>query len=139
MQGIRESVAGGTWAHPQGRRGDIAATGGSAGELFVECRGEHEAAGDAAEDGGEIGAAEGFGEEGKGGGAGVLAELVRLFLAKGDKPAQQAEEAPDAAATLRLLGRGVGVGGLGGACWRGGHERNKNISARALSRKKFLG
>ncbi len=122
------------------------------GEPFFQCDGEPKAAGDLGEDGGEIGGAEGLGEEFESGGAGLLAQPVGEVLAVADEPAREVEDAADArgcpAGRARPAGRGRPVGrrgvargvsldGLSGAGWRG-HERNKNIGVGQKSRNLFL-
>jgi hypothetical protein len=115
----------------QWRRGDVAAAGGAVFEQFGELDDEHDAAGDAAEDGAEIKGAEGDGEEGESRGAGALEEPVLQVAAINEERGQQVDDAPDATAALpRRLGgrreRGRVVGRP--------QERNKNTNCRRLSR-----
>jgi hypothetical protein len=84
-----------------------------------------QAVGDAREDQRDVVGAEVADGEAEGGGA-MLAQRAGEFAAVVDERADQDEQAQ-------------GAGGLGG--WvggRGGHERNRNIMWRLLSRKVFL-
>jgi hypothetical protein len=124
--GTRDARAGRGWlagrAQAEGRRREIAAAGGTPFEPFVERDGQHQAVGDEAEDGSEIGGSEGGAEDEGRRGAGALAKTVCKIVAIEDDPAEHVEEAANAAAILRrrLPGRRIWMGSWSGAGRLGG-------------------
>ena len=100
-----------------GRRREVLAARGAPAEPGFQGRGATQAIGDAGEDDGEIGGAEGPGEQGKARGGGALLDRAGELLAVVDQFADEAEDAAEAAwACPRRPGadRGpvVGVGSL---------------------------
>ena len=107
-------------------------------ERGFEGRGATQAVGDAGEDDGEVGGAEGSGEEREAWGGGALLNRAGELLAVVDQFADEAEDAAEAAG-YGCGGPGrIGVCGWGGGLGGGGHERNKNMGGEGPSRKMFL-
>ena len=121
-----------------GRWREVPAAGGALAEPGFQRRGAAQATGDAGEDDGEVGGAEGSGEQGEAWGGGALLHRAGELLAVVDQFADEAEDAAEAAGHGRAGPRRIGVRGWGGGLGRGGHERNKNTAGGTLSRKIFL-
>jgi hypothetical protein len=114
--------AGGGYA--EGCWGEVLAAVGAAAKRGFQGRGSAQAAGDAGENHGEVGGAEGCGEAW---GGGALLDCAGEMLAEVDEFADEAEDAVEAAG-YGWDGPGrIGVCDWGGGLGGGGHERNKNI------------
>ena len=100
-----------------------------------QCRGAAQAIGDAGEDDGEIGGAEGPGEQGEARGRGALLNRAGEFLAVIDQFADQAEDAADAAGDVGAGPRWLGVRGWGRSLGCGRHEQNKNTKSESCQGK----
>ena len=82
-----------------------------------------QAGGDAGEDDGEVGGAEGSGEQGESRGGGALLDRGGEVPAVVDQLAEHAEDAADAAGHVRAGPGWIGVHGQGGRLSRGEHEQ----------------
>ncbi len=97
---------------------------GAPAEPGFQGRGAAQAIGDAGEDDGEIGGAEGSGEEGEAWGGGALLDGAGELLAVVDQFADDAEDAAEGGGHGCVGPGRIGVCGWGGRL--GGHERNEN-------------
>ena len=111
-----------------GRQRDVPASCGVPGEPGFQHRGTPQATGDAGEDDGDIGGAEGSGEEGEAWGASALLHRGGELLAVVDQFAHEAEDAAEAGGRVGAGPGRIGLRGWGGEFEGGGHERNKNTN-----------
>ena len=121
-----------------GRRREVLAAGGALAKPGFQSRGAAQAIGDAGEDDGEIGGAEGSGEQGEAWGGSALLNRAGELPAVVDQFADEAEDAAEGGGHGRVGPGRIGVRGWGGGWGGGGHERNKNTREEVLSRKIFL-
>jgi hypothetical protein len=90
-------------------------------------RGAAQAIGDAGEDDGEIGGAEGSGERGKAWGGSALVDRAGDLPAVVDQFADEAEDAAEGGGHCRAGPGRIGMWGWGGRLGLGIHGRNKNM------------
>ena len=100
--------------HADGRWREVLAAGGAPAKPGFQGRGAAQAIGDAGEDDGEIGGAEGSGEQGEAWGGSALLDRAGELLAVVDQFADEAEDAADGGGDGRAGPRRIGVRGWGG-------------------------
>ena len=123
-------VGPGCGGYADGRGREVLAACRAPAERGFQGRGAPQAIGDAGDDGGEIGGAEGSGEESEAWGGGAKLDGAGELLAVVDQFANEAENAAEAAGHVNI---GPGrIGGCGWGRWLGGsgHERNENTKDR---------
>lgn len=103
---------------------EVPAAGGPLAERSFQRRGAPQASGDAVEDGGEVGGAEGFGEQGEAWNGGAVPDRAGELLAVVDQFADEAKNAVEGGGRCWVGPRRIAVWGWGGA-----HEQNKNTPA----------
>ena len=94
-----------------GRWRQVPAACGALAEPGFQGRGAVQAGGDAGEDDGEVGGAEGSGEPGKSRGGGALLDRAGEVPAVVDQPAEHAEDAADTVGRVRAGPGCIGVHG----------------------------
>jgi hypothetical protein len=120
-----------------GRRLEVPAALGALAQPGFQGGGATQAVGDAGEDDGEVGGAEGYGEQGEARGGGALLGGGGELAAEVDQAADDAKDAADAGGHGWGGPRRIGVFGGGRGVGGGGHERKQNIGKEAASRKIF--